>query len=180
MSKNIISNNLTTEQLYLNSELNYIFYPDLSPEERFFQWEQEVEAAINCAQEFLKVSSQDISEAISAVHDQDLVKEVITPNLAHECAAYLNKQYETTEKRYLYNDPEALATLRINWDQNLLDFIRRTIWNHLKKHVALNDAAFPLDSYNKTSNAIFFVITPYIYLFASKIIQNIPSYLVGY
>ena len=181
MSIDIISNNPTIEQA-LNTELNYICYDDLNPEEQFCQWEQEVEAAIDCAREFLRVSSQDIPEAMLVINHKELLKKIVTPNLAHECALYLATQYDiaTAGKNNMDVALKAQAAIRVNWDQNLLDFIRATIWQHLKKHVELNDAIFPFDSYNKTTNQIFAIITSEIYQFASKIIDNLPSRFLGY
>lgn len=180
MSKDIISNNSPIEQ-HLNPELN-CFYADLDPEERFFQWEQEVEAAIDCAREFLRVSSQDIAEAMLVIDRKDVLNQIVKPNLAHACVLYLATQYKiaTEGENNMEAALKAKAMIRVNWDQKLLDFIRTTIWQHLKKHVELSDAIFPFDIHNKTTNQIFEVISFEIYQFASKIIEKLPSRFLGY
>lgn len=157
MSTNIISFNPTIENEY-EEDLHYA----TTQEENFCNWEHQVQQSIKLAISLLK-------------GEQEL-------DLASKCADYIENQYKEAYqgKTNIDGIPLAKAELRNNWDQKLFDFIRTSIWKYLTKHINLNDGLFPPDEYNNTSNAIFEVITPAIYGFASKVVRLAPSHTLGY
>lgn len=181
MYKDIISNNSTKDNQFLNKELNH---HEKIPESlleysvdeldyfeaKHYRLEQEVETAIVFTKELLKTSGKiECSKGGK-------------PTLADECSIYLENQYKEAfkGKNNIHDVPQAKVELRTTWDQKFLDFIRTKIWEYLKTNDLISEPWVPADSYNKTSNAIFGSVQADLYKFAAKVLDQISSHILGF
>ena len=174
MSTDIISNNPIKNHQCLNNseslleasvdELDYL-------EAKHYCWEQEVEVAIACAKELLKMDSQ-----------PGLNNDGTPTYLARECSLYLENQYKEACKGKIGISyvPQIKEDLRATSEQNFLNFVRTKIWDHLKTNNLISEPWAQIDSYNNTSNAIFGSIQADLYRFAAEVFDCTPDYVVGY